>query len=149
MTGKRIILILAAWALAASSLAAPQSLAQSALPGEESFLVGLSDIPLMPGLTQDEAASFLFDKPAGRILTARLHGCVEAADVRQFYGATLPQLGWLPAPFVSTATATTLIYLREGEKLTLEFATEPDTMSGNDSGCFELLLLLSPDAAGE
>ena len=153
MTGMRIILVLVVLVFALG-LAESGALADNdGESGEESFLVGLSDIPLMPGLAQDEAASFLFDKPAGRILTARLHGCVEAADVRQFYGATLPQLGWLPAPLVSTATATTLIYLREGEKLTLEFATGSDpgsgTAPGNDGGCFELLLLLSPDAAGE
>ena len=164
MTSMRIILVLAAWGLTALANGAPPLMAQSppAPAAAESFLADLSDIPLMPGLTQDEAASFLFDKPAGRILTARLHGCVEAADVRHYYGATLPQLGWLPAPSVSTATASTatastLIYQREGERLTLEFSSRSDpgtdaasgTRSDEDDGCFELLLLLSPAAAGE
>lgn len=155
MTGMRIILVLAAWSLTASGIGAPLLMAQSPLApaAPESFLAGLSDIPLMPGLTQDEAASFLFDKPAGRILTARLHGCVEAADVRHYYGATLPQLGWLPAPLVSTATASTVIYQREGERLTLEFASRSDpgsgAASGEDDGCFVLLVLVSPAAAGE
>ena len=157
MRDMRIILVLV-FLVFAPGLAESGALADNdGESGEESFLVGLSDIPLMPGLAQDEAASFLFDKPAGRILTARLHGCVEAADVRQYYGATLPQLGWLPAPLVSTATASTLIYRLEGDRLTPHFPawsrpgprTGSGTGSDEDAGCFEILLLLSPAAAGE
>ncbi len=168
MTGRQIISVLAAWSLAALGLAAmgviaPQLLAQQSPPApeppaEESFLTGAPDLPLMPGLTEDQAASFLFDKPAGRILAARVlagspGACVEAAEVRRFYSTTLPQLGWLPAgdglhDALSTPPAeTALIYLREGERLTIEFGPEGATGAANDGDCLELRFLLSPASA--
>lgn len=153
MTGKRITLILAAWALAAFGLAPPQSLAQSAPPAEEGFLLGAPDIPLMPGLEEDPAAAFLFDKPAGRILTTRLAGCLKRAEVRQFYTATLPQLGWLPvghepalpSPPPPPQAEQAMVYLREGERLTIEFAAG----SGDEGDCLELRFLLNPTPAEE
>lgn len=149
MAGIRIILMLAAlgfvtgagkgWALAE--------------PSEEIFLLGATDIPLMPGLTEDEAATVFFDKPAGRIMIARPGGCIDPKEAKRYYGATLPQLGWLPVEGVAS-----LSYLREGERLTLEFATDfvDDFAGGRDVArepyCAALRFLLSPisgRAAGE
>lgn len=135
MTNMRIILALV---LALSGVSGQQVSAEPAESPPESFLLGASDIPLMPGLAEDEATSFLFDKPGGRIIAARLDGCVATADARHFYGATLPQLGWLPADGGLAGSA--LTYLREGEQLTIEFADKGD--------CLELRFLLSP-APGE
>src|SRR3546814_20540062 len=59
---------------------------------------GFEDLPLMPGLAVDESAEVLFDKPTGRIVEATAGGEVAAADIRSFYGATLPELGWQPLP---------------------------------------------------
>lgn len=163
MTGRRIILKLAAWSLAAMGMVAPPLLAQQSPPApeppaEESFLTGAPDLPLMPGLREDQATSFLFDKPVGRIFAARVlagspGGCVKAAEVRRFYGTTLPQLGWLPAGdgfsdgLATPPAETALIYLREGERLTIEFAPEAATGAANDGDCLELRFLLSPVSA--
>ncbi|MFC3675165.1 hypothetical protein [Ferrovibrio xuzhouensis] len=62
----------------------------------EAFLSVADDIPLMSGLTENTDAATVFDKPAGRIVTAEAGGPVTIAAVRAFYAATLPQLGWLP-----------------------------------------------------
>lgn len=62
----------------------------------EAFLSVADDIPLMPGLTENTDAATVFDKPAGRIVTAEAGGAVAIAAVKQFYAATLPQLGWQP-----------------------------------------------------
>ncbi len=100
-------------------------------------MLGLSDIPLMPGLVEDEAAALVFDKPAGRIIIAHLGGCVDLVAARKFYDSTLPQLGWAPAE--TQPGASLRAYFREGERLAIEFGEEPG--GGN---CLELRFLLSP-----
>lgn len=107
---------------------------------QESFLLGSSDIPLMPGLVEDEAAAVVFDKPSGRIMIARLGGCVDLKDARHFYDATLPQLGWLPAG--NGLSGPVVTYLREDERLAIEFHRD-----GTDGKCLELRFLLSPAGA--
>jgi len=80
----------------------------------ERFLSVADDIPLMPGLTENADAATVFDKPAGRIVTAEAGGAVSPAAVQAFYAATLPQLGWQPAG--------DNLYRREAEQLRLSFA---------------------------
>lgn len=58
------------------------------------FVDGIEDLPLMPGLESVPAASTAFDALAGRIVVAFAEGLVAMEDVRAFYDATLPQLGW-------------------------------------------------------
>ncbi|MEQ8588049.1 MAG: hypothetical protein RLO01_14855 [Thalassobaculaceae bacterium] len=58
------------------------------------FVDGIEDLPLMPGLNSMPAASTAFDALAGRIVVAFAEGTVAMEDVRAFYDATLPQLGW-------------------------------------------------------
>jgi len=58
------------------------------------FVDGIEDLPLMPGLDGVPEASVAFDGVAGRIVVAFAEGGVAMADVRAFYDATLPQLGW-------------------------------------------------------
>lgn len=58
------------------------------------FVDGIDDLPLMPGLESVPAASTAFDALAGRIVVAFAEGAVAMEDVRAFYDATLPQLGW-------------------------------------------------------
>lgn len=133
MAAKRIMFVAAALVAFASPVAAQQE--PPTLAAQESFLFGLSDIPLMPGLTEDEGATVLFDKPAGRIVIAHPLGCVDPAEARRFYAATLPQLGWLPADGASSLT-----YLREGEGLTLVF----DKGTAGEGNCAAVSFLLSP-----
>jgi hypothetical protein len=58
------------------------------------FVAGISDLPLMPGLTEIAGTSTVFDKPSGRIVEAYATGKGSIADLVKFYVATLPQLGW-------------------------------------------------------
>ena len=81
----------------------------------EAFLSVADDIPLMAGLTENTDAATVFDKPAGRIVTAEASGPVQAAAVRQFYAATLPQLGWQPAG--------DNLWRRDAEQLRLSYAS--------------------------
>lgn len=58
------------------------------------FVDGIEDLPLMPGLQSMPTASTAFEALAGRIVVAFAEGTVAMEDVRAFYDATLPQLGW-------------------------------------------------------
>ena len=67
----------------------------AALPARAAeFVDGTEDVPLMQGLVTIDGKSLAFDKPEGRIVEAKARGKLSLAAVRDFYGATLPQLGW-------------------------------------------------------
>lgn len=83
----------------------------------DAFLVGLEDVPLMPGLVQLADQGSIFDAPAGRIAELYAAGQVARDDVRGFYAHTLPQLGW-HADGVDR-------FVRDGEMLRLEFPASP------------------------
>ena len=78
-----------------------------------SYVAGIGDLPLMPGLAQVPDAGVVFDKPSGRIVEAYAEGAVARAEVAAFYAATLPQLGW--------RARQSNVFLREGERLSLIF----------------------------
>ena len=82
-----------------------------AAPG---FLSIAEDVPLMPGLAENADAATVFDKPTGRIGSTEAKGNVTMAAVRQFYAATLPQLGW--------QAAGAELCRREAEQLKIGFA---------------------------
>ncbi len=99
--------ILLAAALASSAATVPALAAD--------FLPGVQDLPLMPGLTVTPDATTVFDTPAGRIVEAEARSSRGSeAEVRRFYGETLPSLGWRA---VDEKT-----YEREGEKLSITVA---------------------------
>jgi len=99
---RTICTIFAAWLLFSAT---------SSAAGE--FLAGFDDLPVMPGLSAVDGAGIVFDTPAGRIIEGYAEGAVTQASVRQFYGKTLPQLGWQP---VSKNE-----FRREGEHLKIDF----------------------------
>jgi hypothetical protein len=82
------------------------------------FVEGTEDVPLMPGLAMVEGAGTVFDSPQGRIVEAYAKGKVARDAVLDFYGKTLPQLGWRP-----DGSGT---FRREGETLRLEIYSEAD-----------------------
>jgi len=79
----------------------------------DGFLSIVEDLPLMSGLTEDTASGLAFDTADGRIVDAYAHGKVSQEQVVNFYGETLPQLGWK----AEGATQ----FARSGERLRLEF----------------------------
>src|SRR5215475_9239490 len=79
----------------------------------DGFLSLVEDLPLMSGLTEDTAAGLGFDTADGRIVDAYAHGKVSERQVVDFYGETLPQLGWKAEGKTQFA--------RNGERLRIEF----------------------------
>lgn len=104
------------------------------------FSAYIDDLPIMPGLNEnDEGYAFdLFQ--GGRLAEARLGGEAEATVVRGFYAATLTQLGWRASetePYVYHRGRERLIFLveprrpRKGQKavkgLEAVFVITPDS----------------------
>ncbi|GGF07387.1 hypothetical protein GCM10011611_11040 [Aliidongia dinghuensis] len=119
-----VALVLASPSLAGSGLTPVSYSAPVYVPGTE-------DVPLMPGLAADDAASLVFDKPQGRIVEAAAHGAVTRHAVVAFYDESLPQLGWRRAAAPSTTTKS---FERDGERLSLDF----DGRDGNLQVAFTL-----------
>lgn len=85
------------------------------------FFETLQDVPVMPGLTELEDYTLVFDKPEGRIIemVARIEGA-SADDVREYYRRSLPQLGWVMASQDN--------YRRGAEHLSLNFEREKNDL---------------------
>ena len=62
--------------------------------GNEAFVAGVTDLPLMPGLEEMPKTTLVFDKPDGRLVRATARGEISPSTVWHFYDETLPQLGW-------------------------------------------------------
>lgn len=58
------------------------------------FLPATEDVPLMDGIVLTETSDFLFDTPAGQILTLSAKTQKEIQEIRTFYHDTLLSLGW-------------------------------------------------------
>lgn len=71
-------------------------LAAAPVAAQTSFITGLNDVPLMPGLSP-LGETLVFDKPGGRIAEAVFTSRQGADAVARFYADTLPQLGWRAA----------------------------------------------------
>lgn len=92
--------------------ATPVSAQNSSNPPVTTFFHVMNDVPVMPGLREltDEAVNF--DKPEGRIISATaVSDTVAPAAIKNFYGQTLPQLGWRAQPDGS--------FVRDQERLKL------------------------------
>lgn len=116
-----------AFAAVAALLLAAAAAAQSAQNGN--FVAGVEDLPLMPGLSQVEAASTVFDAPTGRIVEAFAAGPVTREQVLAFYAETLPQLGWTaerPDRFRREGEELRLEFLGGEDELTVRFTLAPD-----------------------
>ncbi|MEE8371729.1 MAG: hypothetical protein V3R73_06225 [Sphingomonadales bacterium] len=84
-----------------------------------SFLTSMPEIPLMPGLVEEEDAFVVFDKPAGRFVETVFQGNTAPSAVREYYMNTLPPLGWKLMNATENARGGTLTFTREGERLVL------------------------------
>ncbi len=112
---KRRTLLLAAL-LAALAFAGAAHAQGKTGQDNSAFISAIDDLPLMPGLVE-EAGGVVFDSPGGRIVEAYAIGDVSQSAVRDFYAATLPQLGWRALRIG--------VYQRENEILKVEFPGGP------------------------
>lgn len=106
------------------ALAAPHAAAQTTggTPAGTGFVAGLSDVPVMPGLSAGGDQPLVFDKPGARIVESVLAGPVAQRAVLSFYNQTLPQLGWAIAGRngAGRGAGHEARFQREGEELSVD-----------------------------
>jgi hypothetical protein len=115
--------------IALAALAA--GIAASPAWGEEAttYLSGVEDLPLMPGLVEIGGSTTAFDASSGRIVEAYAAGRVERRRVVDFYARALPALGWEEerASLFRRADETLEIDLFEaGDRLIVRFTLNPE-----------------------
>lgn len=77
------------------------------------FFEAVSDMPLMPGFTEQSEQTAIFDKPHGRIVKVEAVGAAPVKAAQQFYLKTLPNLGW---NYTGNKR-----FVRDGEEMVLDF----------------------------
>ena len=94
--------------------------------GMAGFLSAAPDVPLAAGLEELADGVMVFDKPQGRIvqITTVPNGQAAARDIRDFYRASLPNLGWQSVGEGDAANAALLTFRRKGEILRLTFSAD-------------------------
>ena len=86
------------------------------------FLSVMEEMPLMSGLVEVTDVAVTFEGPSGRIIHAFAAGSPQVDEVRAFYAAALPQLGW--------ARQANGEYRRDAEILRLEVSVASDGGTG-------------------
>ena len=114
---------LARLALVLLALAGPAEAAD-----HTAFLAGVEDVPLVPGMKVVSDTVVAFDAAAGRIVEAYAIGPVTRQVVLDFYGQSLPQLGWTaerPDRFVRQGEALQLDFFGRDQQLAVRFTVAP------------------------
>lgn len=102
----------------------------------------IDDLPIMPGLAEDDDG-YAFDLfQGGRLAEARLGGEADPAVVRGFYAATLTQMGWKPSP------AEPYVYTRGREKLTFLVEARRTRAGVRPPRGLEAVFVITPDTPG-
>jgi hypothetical protein len=107
---------------------------------EAEFSSYIEDLPIMPGLAENDDG-YAFDLyQGGRLAEARLAGDADAAVVRGFYAATLSQLGW------KASEAEPYVYHRGRERLI--FMVEPRRAKGRGRAPrgLEAVFVITPES---
>lgn len=84
--------------------------------GQQKFIDGVGDLPLMEGLQVLEGTLSQVDSPEGRVVVVEAAGYVPAAKVKEFYQGVLGNLGW--------QCAAENCFERDREKLSLTISEE-------------------------
>lgn len=95
---------------------------------DSAYLADVDDLPLPPGLSEDESARVVFDKPEGRIVEAQASGSGTPSSVSAFYADTLPALGWLARGDGAWSRGGEMLQLtlsRNGQQVTVRYLITP------------------------
>ncbi|MFH1157922.1 MAG: hypothetical protein V1721_03445 [Pseudomonadota bacterium] len=66
----------------------------SAIAGRAGYSGVIDDLPLMPGMIEKTEDALVFDAPGGRIVETVVETGADLMEIKEFYAATLPSLGW-------------------------------------------------------
>jgi hypothetical protein len=85
---------------------------------ETSYFAQIEDLPIPPGL-RETSERFEFSDAERRVVGSSARGTAEAEQVRAYYQAALPQLGW--ALSIGSGGENETVYIRGREQLSLSF----------------------------
>ena len=119
-----VLLLVSRFALVASSIGILSTISY----GNERFVSGFEDLPLMRGMTEATESNVAFDTVHGRVLVSFAQSSEGEEKILAFYKETLSQLGWefnRDGEFLRGEEILTIDFLPDGDYLAIRFSLEP------------------------
>ena len=95
----------------------------------QTYVARIDDLPLMPGLVEQDGAGLVFDKPEGRIVEAVASGNGTPQAVADYYAKVLPQLGWqrrTDGSYTRDNERLAIAARTDGARITVQFTLSPN-----------------------
>jgi len=124
MISLKILLIVSWFAIVVSSIGVLSTISH----GNERFISGFEDLPLMRGMTETTANNVAFDTVHGRVLVSFAQSSESEEKILAFYKESLSQLGWKinrDGEFLRGEEILKIDFLPDGNYLTIRFSLEP------------------------
>ena len=96
--------------------------------GNERFISGFEDLPLMRGMTETTESNVAFDTVHGRVLVSFAQSSESEEKILAFYKESLSQLGWKisrDGEFLRGEEILRIDFLPDGNYLAIRFSLEP------------------------
>ena len=119
-----VLLLVSRFALVASSIGMLSTISY----GNERFVSGFEDLPLMRGMTEATESNVAFDTVHGRVLVSFAQSSEGEEKILAFYKEALSQLGWKfnrDGEFFRGEEILTIDFLPDGDYLAIRFSLEP------------------------
>ena len=119
-----VLLLVSRFALVASSIGMLSTISH----GNERFVSGFEDLPLMRGMTEATESNVAFDTVHGRVLVSFAQSSEGEEKIIAFYKEALSQLGWKfnrDGEFLRGEEILTIDFLPDGDYLAIRFSLEP------------------------
>ncbi len=124
MISFKVLLIASRFALVFSSLGVLSTNSH----GNERFISGFDDLPLMRGMTETTESNVAFDTVHGRVLVSFAQSSESEEKILAFYKESLSQLGWKinrDGEFLRDEEILKIEFLPDGDYLAIRFSLEP------------------------
>ena len=119
-----VLLLVSRFALVASSMGILSRISH----GNERFVSGFEDLPLMRGMTETIESNVAFDTVHGRVLVSFAQSSESEEKILAFYKEALSQLGWKvnrDGEFLRGEEILTIDFLPDGDYLAIRCSLEP------------------------
>ena len=124
MISLKILLIVSRFAIVVSSIGVLSTISH----GNERFISGFEDLPLMRGMTETTENNVAFDTVHGRVLVSFAQSSESEEKILAFYKESLSQLGWKinrDGEFLRGEEILKIDFLPDGNYLAIRFSLEP------------------------
>ena len=124
MISLKVLLTVSRFALVVSSIGVLSTISH----GNERFISGFEDLPLMRGMTETTENNVAFDTVHGRVLVSFAKSSESEEKILAFYKESLSQLGWKinrDGEFVRGEEILKIDFLPDGDYLAIRFSLEP------------------------